>query len=217
MDKDPPEGVEPNEVLEGEVEPLRPGSQAWLRAQPHTEVEGRRLPVVHRLDLVLGSLVETEDGRCQYVRPEKGRCGAPRLLGYGICLVHAGGGSDLQEIGRKGAATQARLKVSRQMLGVGTVRSADPRQLSRVRAQARAEEIAEALLAPLDDADLGAMTKQRSAVTILDSLFPQETVQLSVEIPADAAGVQALSWAEMQALAAQLLGDTSETEALEPA
>lgn len=212
------------EVLEGEVvdeaaAPPREGTQAWLQLQEHVLVLGRELPRCHRLDLEHGQLLEAEDdGRCQYVRPEKGRCGAPRLPQYGVCIVHAGGGnSDVREMGRRGAAAQARLKATRRLLAISPGRAADPRQMARMAAQGRADEIATALLAPLDDEDLSSLAQQRSAVTILDSLWPQETVQLTVEMPADAAGVQALGWAEMQQLAAQLLRDTSETEELEPA
>lgn len=210
-------------VLEGEIIEPEPQSQAargtlaWLAEQPHVEIEGLKLPACHRLDLDAGSLGEDDGRNCRYVRPDGRRCGAPRLLDYGICLVHAGGGSDLQEIGRKGAATQARLRVARQFLAVGSVRSADPRQLSRIRAQARAEEIASQLLAPLDDSTLSATAQQRSAVTILDALWPQQTVSLTVEVPSDEAGVQGLTWQEMQSLAAQLLGDSTETHELDPA
>jgi hypothetical protein len=217
MDKDPPNGGDEQEIIEPEQP--REGTLAWLRLQPHVEIDGRTIPGCHRLDLDAGSLLTLaeDDGRCQYVRPSGERCGAPRTLDYGLCLVHSGGGSDLAEIGRKGSATKTRLRIARQALGIGSVRTADPRTLSRIRAQARAEEIAEALLAPLDADDLGAMTRQRAAQTILDALWPQQTVSLSVEVPADEAGVQTLGWREMQQLAAQLVGDTPETEALNPA
>ena len=215
-----PQNGDADEVLEGEIVQPERGTLAWLRAQEHVEVvEGRRLPVMHRLDLNAGKLLQTspDDTRCQYERPDGRRCGAPRLLDYGICLIHSGGGSDLQEMGKKGAATKTRLRIARQTLGIGSSRTADPRSLSRIRAQARAEEIAAQLLAPLDDKALSATAQQRSAVTILDALWPQQTVSLTVEVPSDEAGVQGLSWQEMEALAAQLLGDTTGTPELEPA
>jgi hypothetical protein len=210
------------EAVEGEIveEPPREGTLAWLQLQPTVEVEGLGLiPACHRLNLDAGAIyLGEDDGRCRYIRPEVGRCGATRMRAYGLCPRHAGGGpTDMHALAKRGAATQARLRLSRKLLGVGTVRGADPRQIARVRAHARSEEIADALLAPLDDDQLSALAQQRSAVTILDALYPQQTVQVTVEMPADEAGVQALGWQEMQTLAAQLLGDTSETEALDPA
>ena len=208
--------------LEGEIveaEQPREGTLAWLVEQPHIEVLGRRLPACHRLDVESGSLLDqADDGKCQYMRPTGQRCGAPRLPSYGICLIHAGGGNpDVRAMGKLGAAAQARLKVTRQTLGISASRAADPRQQARLAAQNRAQEIADGLLAPLDDPDLSSVARQRSAVTILDSLWPQEQTTVTVEMPSDEAGVQSLSWAQMQHLAAQLLGDNEVTEQLDPA
>lgn len=207
------------EVLEGEVVEPREGTLAWLRTQRQVEVFGRLLPAGHRIDTEKGSLLPLDDDRrCLYVRPEKGRCGAFRIEEFGVCIVHAGGGnSDVRAMGARGAAAQARLKATRRLLAISPAKASDPRQMARMAAQGRAEEIAAAMLAPLDDEELSSLAMQRSAVTILDSLWPQEHVQVTVEMPADAAGVQALSWPQMQALAARLLGDTTETAELEPA
>lgn len=207
------------EIVDEAAAPPREGTLAWLQLQEHVHIDGLgEIPARHKLDLVEGSLyLGEDDGRCRYERPERGRCGAPRLLAYGLCLVHAGGGSDMSEIGKRGGAAKTRLRLHRQVLGIGPSRAADPRQLARLRAHSRAEEIAAALLAPLDDSEISALAQQRSAVTILDTLWPQQTVQLTVEMPADSEGVSGMGWADMQALAAQLLGDSTETAELEPA
>lgn len=201
--------------LDGEIvlDTPQEGTLLWLQLQEHGQVLGRELPLRHRLDVEHGQLLDQEDdGKCQYVRPDGRRCGAPRLLAYGICLVHAGGGADPSEIGAKGGAAKTRLRLRRQLLGIGPNRSADPRQIARLAAHDRAEEIAAALLAPLDDAKLSAMGQQVAALRILDATFPQQTVQLTVEMPADSGAVAGMGWSDMQALAAQLLGDTGVTE-----
>ena len=72
---------------------------------------------------------------------------------------------------------------------------------------ARAERLAEALLAPLDDEALGSLAQQRAAVTVLDATFPLQQTTVEVELPAEEAGVQALGWEQMQALAARLLDE----------
>jgi len=69
---------------------------------------------------------------------------------------------------------------------------------------ARAEDLAAALLEPLDDAGLGSMAKQTAAVRILDAVAPHQTASLEVSLPLDEAGVEGLGWTEMQALAQRL-------------
>jgi len=209
-------------ALDGEIVEEQPpeGTLAWLALQPTVEVDGLTLPACHRVDLSLHTIFHGEDdGRCRVTHKATGaRCQAPRTRRYGLCMPHAGGGArDLKAIGARGGAALARLRLQRRTLGIGAKTAADPRQLARLRAHNRAEEIASALLAPLDDSDLSALSQQRSAVTILDTLWPVQQVTVTVDVPADEAGVQALGWAEMQALAAQLLGDTEETPALNSA
>ena len=215
-----PAKSEENEIEVIEPEQPREGTLAWLRLQPHTEVDGRSIPGCHRLDLDAGHLLhlDADDGRCQYVRPSGERCRAPRLLDYGICNVHAGGGmQDQAAMSKVAHAQKAKLKLARTTLGISARRAADPRQLSRVLAQARAQEIAEALLAPLDADDLGPMTRQRAAQAILDALWPQEQLSVTLEVPANEGEVQAMGWREMQQLASELLRDSTETAELEPA
>jgi hypothetical protein len=107
---------------------------------------------------------------------------------------------------RRGHAIKARLRSQRQLLGIGARRAADPRQIARVEAAARAADLAAALLSPLDDDELGSLARQRAAVTVLDATFPIQTATVELELPLDSEGVSQLGWAEMQRLAARLLG-----------
>jgi len=181
------------------------GSLAWLQLQEHVSWQGIGLPHCHRIPE--GSTAHPErDGRCRLIRPDGSRCKAVATRLYGLCLVHAGGGGahDIAEMSRRGNAARARLKARRSLLGIGTNRAADPRQLLRLAAHDRAETIAEAMLAPLDDGQLGSLARQGAALRVLDAAFPLATVSLDVELPADAEGMSSMGWAEMQALAAQL-------------
>jgi len=117
---------------------------------------------------------------------------------------------------RKGNAAKVKLKAHRSLLGIGANRVASARQMARLSALERAADVAGALLAPLDEPDLGAMARQAAAVKILDATEPIQHAQIEVEIPADEAGVEGLTWQQMQALAAKLLTDTNPTPALEP-
>jgi len=209
--------------LEGEVveaETPREGTLAWLELQEHVDIAGLgEIPACHRLDLSSMTLyLGLDDGYCRVQHADGRRCRAPRTQRYGLCMPHAGGGArDHAAMSRLAHAQKARLRVARTQLGIGAQRTSDPRQIARIEAQARANDIAAALLAPLDDGDLSAMAQQTSALRILDAVSPQQTVTVTVDVPQDEAGVQGMTWAEMQALAAQLLGDTTETQQLEPA
>lgn len=72
-------------------------------------------------------------------------------------------------------------------------------------AAARAEDVAEALLAPLDDRKLGAMDRQRAATVILGETFPLASATVEVELPASVEDVGSLGWRDLQALAARVL------------
>lgn len=131
---------------------------------------------------------------------------------YGICVVHAGGGGAtdpeaLRRMSAKGHAAKTRLRIQRQTLGIGPNRVGNPREHARIQAMARAERLAEALLAPLDDEALSSLAQQRAAVTVLDATFPLQQATVELELPAEEAGVQALGWEQMQALAARLLDE----------
>jgi hypothetical protein len=92
-------------------------------------------------------------------------------------------------------------------LGITARRAATPLQAARVAAQLRADDYARAVVdAPLDDAQLSTLQRQRAAIDAINVLFPPSTVQLQVEVPDSAADVEQLSWQDMQQLAAQLLG-----------
>lgn len=183
------------------------GTLAWLQLQEHVEVDGVELPTCHRVPE--GSTFAVErDGRCRLVRPDGRRCKATATRRYGVCLVHAGGGGahDIAAMSRKGREAKARLKARRSLLGIGTHRSADPRQVARLRALERAEEIAEALVdGPLDDADLSAFARQTAVLRTLDATFPLAQVTLDVELPAEPAEVAGMGWQQMQALAQRVL------------
>ena len=203
-----------SEPLTGEVVEPKEGSLAWLEQQPTVLIDGLGpIPVGHRLKLDDGGtlMLGEDDGRCRYVKPDGVRCGAARMHRYGICVVHAGGGAgDMSRIGKLGGQAKARLRMNRQLLGISHARTADPRQALRLAALASAQTLADAALAPLHDPDLGSLARHGAALRILDATFPQEQVTVSVDLPADEAGVQALSWQDMQALATQLLAPHSD-------
>ena len=120
-------------------------------------------------------------------------------------MIHAGGGADPASISAKGTAKLARLRVQRELLGIGPRGMGNPRMAARAAAAERAEDIAAALLAPLDDRKLATMEKQAAARVILGETFPLASATLEVELPATADDVGALGWAELQALAARVL------------
>lgn len=181
------------------------GTLAWLQQQPHVDWTELSIPQCHRVPEG-AELHPEQDGRCRVIRPGDDRCRAPATRSYGICLVHAGGGGghDMPEMRRRSAEVRARLKTRRQLLAVGPSRAADPRQLLRLEAHERAETIADAMLAPLDDEALGSLAKQGAALRVLDAAFPIQTVSVELELPTDAASVSGLGWQEMQQLAAAL-------------
>lgn len=203
-------GLEPIEehgdtASEAEETP-RYGSLAWLALHEHVTVQGRELPSVHRVTGSMRLRSDSERGsRCAVVREDGSTCGAPGTRLYGVCLVHAGGGSDPRSIATQGGAAKSRLRVRRQLLGIGPRNVANPRALARLAAQERAEEIAAALLSPLDDRKLGSLELQGAARTILGETFPLASTTIEVDLPADAEQVGAMGWQDMQALAARLL------------
>jgi hypothetical protein len=69
----------------------------------------------------------------------------------------------------------------------------------------RAADVAAAMLAPLDDEALPSMARQAAAVRLLDATWPLQQVTLEAELPADEAGLEGMSWQQMQALALELL------------
>ena len=211
---------EPEEA-EIEVETPREGTLAWVELQPHVELHGELLPEGHRIPED-ATLSEERMGKCRVIRASGERCGAVATRAYGICLAHLGGGGlPRDEEGMKAWSAKAhrkklQIKQRRELLGIGPRRAASPRQIARVQALERAQDLADALLSPLDDDELGSLARQRAAVVVLDATFPLATVSAEVELPTDEGEVAALSWGEMQRLAAQLL-DTNVAPALSEA
>lgn len=191
-----------------EAEEPKLGTVAWLQTHDHVDWEGLSVPAIHRIPA--GATRATEPStRCQVLKPDGERCGASATKVYGICVVHAGGGgpADITVFSQQGRDAQARMKVQRKLLGVGAVRVGSPRQRARIRAAARADEIAEALVDGVLDAELPPLVRQQAVVRILDETEPLQLTTVEVELPTDAAGVSAMGWAQMQQLAAQLLSE----------
>jgi hypothetical protein len=102
-------------------------------------------------------------------------------------------------------------KERRELLGIGPRRMASPRQIARVQAVERAHELAAAIVSgPLDDPSLGAIERQVAALRALDATFPLAQTSVELSIPSDGDGVSGMGWAEMRALAAQLLDSNPE-------
>ena len=77
-----------------------------------------------------------------------------------------------------------------------------------MQAMERAEQLATAIVAaPLDDTALSTLERQGAALRALEATFPLAQTSVELSIPADADSAASMSWADMQALAARLLGD----------
>jgi hypothetical protein len=201
--------------------PPKVGTLAWLAQQEHIDWHGLNIPKPNRIPEGASLHPET-DGRCRVVRPDGERCRAPATRTYGLCTPHAGGGGgDYVAMSKAGHAAKAKMRHSRMLLGIGANRVGSARQRARIAAAARADEIATALVDDVLDADLAPLARQQAVLRILDAVEPLQSMSVEVEMPADAAGVEALSWQDMQALAARLIdGDAVSTgvqRALHPA
>lgn len=188
------------------LEPPRKGTIPWLQLQEHVEWHGMEIPDVHRIPAGASRYDGPDDGKCRVIHAgDRGRCRAPRVRVYGICSAHLGGG-DPEAASREAVTVRARLKSQRMLLGIGTSRVGNPRQIARLRALGRVEEIASALIdAPLDDAELGTVERQQAVLRALDATFPLQAMTVEVELPASAEGVQGMGWESMQRLASTLL------------
>src|SRR5215831_17956288 len=197
-----------------DAEPPREGTLAWLQTQEHVDVQGLQLPAVHRVPKDATLLLGDDDGHCRVVKADGKRCGSTRLRLYGICLIHAGGGGFIGENGaavmsKRAHAVKIARRERRELLGIGSRRAASPRQIARVQAMARAEALAAAIVsAPLDDASLGTIERQKAALAALEATFPLATVSAEVSFPASAEQAASMTWPEMQALAARLSVDS---------
>lgn len=196
----------------------RPGTLAWLALQPHTLVHGLEVPACHRIPADATLAPYGDEKACRVIRASGDRCGATATRRYQVCLAHAGGGmTDYSAMSARGHASKARLRHTRTILGVTHAGRHDPRAIARMRAFERSDELASALLAPLDDPDLKSLQRQHAAIAALDATYPIQTATLEVQIPADGHEVSSLSWADLQGLAARVLGeDQPEPLAIEP-
>jgi hypothetical protein len=197
------------EVLEGEIveDGPAPGTKAWLETLPLVEWEGLEIPSVHRAPAGASAYHGEDDGKCRIIRPDGRRCGSNRCLPWGLCLVHAGGGmQDFSANAKRAAAIRHERARIRMTLGIGPRKAGDPRQMARIRAQARANALAQALVdGPLDAEGLSALERQRAAVTALDATFPVVQASVTLELPETAEDAASMGWREMRELAAKLL------------
>lgn len=195
-EQDPPNGGEPN----GSVEPIQT-----------VEVFGREMPLGHKIPPGGGLWDGEDDGICRVLWEDGRRCSARRMRRWGICPGHAGVGGvnqDPRGMAKRAGAARAARREQRLLLGISARRGAQPVQAARLRAAARADALASAIVdGPLDDPDLGTLGRQRAAISAVELLFPQVSASLEVELPEDEAGAQAMGWQDMQALASRLLAD----------
>ena len=205
-----------SEASNGADSEPRLGTLAWLLLQPRILFQGFELPACHRLPEGASMLAGDRDGRCRVVRADGARCKSPSLRAFCACLVHAGGGGFLgpdgaRAMSRKAHAVKVARRERRELLGIGPRRAASARQIARVHAFERAEQLALAIVdGPLDDSSLGTVERQKAALAALDATFPLAATSVEVSIPADSAGAESMSWSEMRALAAQLLDSTQD-------
>jgi hypothetical protein len=156
-----------------------------------------------------------DDGTCRLIRPDGQRCRARRTRATGLCPGHSGTGlaASPAEASRLSAQAKAARSRRRLLLGITARQGAQPLALARIAATERAEDYARAVVdAPLDDTELGTVARQQAAIRALELLYPQATLQASVELPTDASDVGAMGWQDMQALAAQLVTSSNQED-----
>jgi len=187
------------------VKEPRRGTLAWVELQGVTQFKGEDVPASHRIPAD-ATLVEWDgtSTKCRVVQASGQRCRAAAAKALGLCMGHAGGGgsADLEEMRAKARASQARLKATRQMLGIGPARSAEPRAAARIRAALRADDLARAIVDGPLDSDLDPAAKQRAALAAVDATFPLQLV--TAELSLD--DVDSMDWKSMQRVALSLLG-----------
>jgi len=152
----------------------------------------------------------TDDGLCRVIRPDGSRCRRVRIKAYGVCGGHAGTtplARDPAAHSRLAHASLREARTRRATLGIGARRIGSARAHARLKALERVEELADALIAPLDDEDLSSVARQVAALRLLDAVEPVQSVSLSLDVPDDPDAVSSLDWQSMQALAASLLSE----------
>jgi len=176
----------------------KPGTLAWLLTLPTVDVHGFELPSVHRVPEGGSMVLGDADGRCRVVRPDGARCKSPSLRAFPACLVHAGGGGFTSEgaraMSKRAHAVKIARRERRELLGIGPRRAASARQIARVHAIERAEQLAAAIVdGPLDDPSLTTVERQRAALAAVDATFPLAHVSAEVSIPAGAEDAAAMT------------------------
>lgn len=193
--------IEPSSSTD--VQP-RPGTLAWVAAQDVVEHLGAQVPACHRIpeDASLAEL-EPANTLCRVVSADGQRCRGTRLLAYGLCMGHAGGGgmSDHAAMSRRGAAKQQELRLTRELLGIGPRTAGNPRAAARLLAAQRASEIASAIVDGPLDADLGPIERQKAALAVLDATFPLQAASLTLS----STDPEDMDWKSMQEMAISLL------------
>ena len=185
-----------------EIKP-RPGTLAWLRTHDLIERDGVLVPSCHRIPEHAELCAADDTPRCR-VTVDGERCKGTRLIAYGLCMGHAGGGGtrDLPAMQEKSTAKRQQLRLTKQVLGIGPKTAANPRAVMRLLAAQRANELASAVVDGPLDADLGPIERQKAALAALDATFPLEPATLQVEL----GDPESMSWEDMQRLASSLLG-----------
>jgi len=193
---------------------MRPGA-AVARDQDAEQALVLRVPETARIPEGATFYEGTDDGKCRVIIRDE-RCRASRMRLYGLCPGHAGqGGIARDPVGNSklAHAERSRKKAARLSLGITARRAAQPLQAARVAAQLRANDYARAVVdAPLDDPELGSVARQQAAIRALELLYPQVHASLDLSLPEEPDQVGAMGWQEMQAMAAQLLGDAGDQQ-----
>ena len=116
------------------------GTLGWLAEQGTTERNGEAVPACHRIPEDATLSEDTSSTKCRVILASGERCKGTRLKAYGLCMGHAGGGGtrDIVAMQRKSNEKRASLKLTKQILGLGPVRSSNPRAVVRLRAAQRA-------------------------------------------------------------------------------
>jgi hypothetical protein len=188
---------------DGDDAPVAPklGSLAWLHAQGTVEHLGAQVPTCHRIPTD-ASLTEADGSRCRVVLASGDRCKGTRLKVFGLCMGHAGGGGtrDLPAMQERSNTKRSQLKLTKQILGYGPKRAADPRVAVRLRAAQQANEIAIAVVDEPLRAELPVLDKQRAMLAVLDAAFPLQQATLSLEISEP----DSMAWQDLEALASSL-------------
>ena len=131
-----------------------------------------------------------------------------RTRATGLCGGHGGTTPDISTYSSEGHHARRRKAQARAVLGISARRAATPVQAARIRAQLRADDYATAIVdAPLDDPEIGTLSRQKAAIDAIELLFPKTTTTLELELPQEPDEVRQMSWQDMQGLASRLLED----------